>query len=227
MENTMPATAKHLDHDSSQATVTMLIVGAIALAASLFFTAPADAQGFGPEQPVQHPEAALIERLAADQAAFVLANEAYGTLVAANAAYETADAALNGAIETGVTASSPAENLGELAQNMVNARVAKEAAQAEFDGATAALADARAAYDAAVGTPLSDEVQIVEDDLLETNDFVAKEKARVDELESQLTMLKAATCEGHDYVHSHAAAYAAVCIDENTRPTVKSLQSDK
>lgn len=197
------------DRDSKQASIFMLVVGTIAFFAWMLFAAQADAQDFGPERPVQHQDAALHQLLLADQIAYTKADRAYVALTNATAVYDAADNALNTAIETGESASSPAENLGGLAQDLVNARVAKEAAQSEFDLEAASLATARAAYEAAVTASIPEETATVEADL------EAEQKARIDALETQLLALKTAVCHGHSYAHDHSEDYTAICSEED------------
>lgn len=164
-------------------------------------------------QPVRNHDARVIELLAADESAFIAADAAYNATTAARSAHEAATTALTTALSTGPAATSPADNLGELAQDAINARVGMEQAEATYTTAMATLTSARTAYEAAVGQSLADQLQVVADDLEKANDFAAEQKARADEFERRLTELTVAVCKGHNYNHAHQVDYTAVCTE--------------
>lgn len=186
---------------------------------------PTIAQDF-PVQPTRNHDMRVAELLATDEAAFRAADAAYNVLMAARSAHEAATAALTAALSTGPAATSPADNLAGLAQDAINTRVGKEQAEATYTTDMAALTSARAAYEAAAGQPLVDQLQVVADDLEKTNDFAAEQKARADELERRLTELKDAVCKGHNYDHAHKADYMTVCTGTTGWPIIEAPEQN-
>lgn len=141
--------------------------------------------------PQVRPQWRLANLAEAEEAAFHAAASAYYEAVTTEMIYDQAVEALEVTLATAEAATSPDEKLAIPAQEVVNARVGRDDALTAYTAAMATLAEATAAYEAAL--PKDPLVSIIERiDILEAAEPpISPDAERIDILEVDTNILMA------------------------------------